>query len=116
MLARLRYLSLAEAWLRIQKVKTMNVEFTNRGGDGSRKVAPLEDYIKHRLEANSSGGSVECAADNAYSAHYALARLVRLLVSKGVISLQEVGAVVGSPWDGDNLSISEKEQDFFIRR
>ena len=94
----------------------MNVEFTNHGEDGARKTAHLQDYIRHRLKANSSGGIAESAGENAYSAQDAVARLVRLLVDKGLLSLSDVGAVVGPPWDGDDLSLSDGQQDFFLRR
>ena len=93
----------------------MNIEFTNRGGCGQRKTATVVDYVRHRLEANSSGGAVESAEENAYSAQYALARLIVLLIDKKVMTLDDIGAVVGAPWDKDDLTVSDAPRDFFGR-
>ena len=93
----------------------MNIEFTNRGGCGQRKTATVVDYVRHRLEANSSGGAVESAKENAYSAHDALARLIILLIDKKVMTLDDIGAVVGAPWDKDDLTVSDAPRDFFGR-
>jgi len=93
----------------------MNVEFTNQGGDGKRKTAHIADYIRHRLSV-AAEGQVETAQAQADAAHDAIARLVHLLVAKGILTLQDVGSVVGPPWNRDDLRLSAGPRDFFAER
>jgi len=71
--------------------------------DGKRETTICR-YVAAQLEGSSYGGKMEGVEDTAYNTYMAVARLIEILASKDIISLDEVGFIA----TGDRLKKLEK--------